>query len=106
MNKAGNFLIEVVREPIDAEIKQHLLLINRRWKEVSEQARAFIQYASVERMRREYIAGIASLVAWLDAAEALRAAQLHCNLAEVKAHVRALDVSKMISDGKSRYLTI
>ncbi len=42
LNESGNFLIEVVEEPIANEIKQQLLLINRRWKDVSDQAKQFL----------------------------------------------------------------
>lgn len=93
MNESGNFLIEVVREPIAADIKQQLLLINRRWKDVSEQARDFIQHESIERALREYRAGLAKINDWLARTEALCAARLTCNLHAVKDHVRALDVS-------------
>ena len=93
MNEAGNFLIEVVHEPIAAEIKEQLLLINRRWKDVSEQAQAFLQHQSIERHQREYRAGLARLLHWLKMTEALTKVELNCNFREVKEHMRALDVS-------------
>ena len=42
LNESCNFLIEVVREPIANELKQQLLLINRRWKDLSDQAKDFL----------------------------------------------------------------
>ena len=55
LNDSCNFLIEVVREPIANELKQQLLLINRRWKDLSDQAKAFlsvsIDYSGLPRHR-------------------------------------------------------
>ncbi len=42
LNESCNFLIEVVQEPIANELKQQLLLINRRWKDVCDQAKVFL----------------------------------------------------------------
>ena len=46
LNDSCNFLIEVVREPIANELKQQLLLINRRWKDLSDQAKDFLSVST------------------------------------------------------------
>lgn len=93
LNESGNFLIETVQEPIADEIKQQLLLLNRRWMDVSDQAREFLQSESVERSRREYQSGVENLTEWLDQTEAMLATDLDCDLQEVKQHAKNLDVS-------------
>ena len=92
LNDSGNFLIEMSEEPIAAEIKQQLLLINRRWKDVSEQAKAFMQQETSERSRREYRLGVDQLREWLDRTEGVIASPVDCDLQAVRAHVKLLDV--------------
>ena len=94
LNKAGNFLIEVVTEPVGREIKEQLLMINRRWEDAGTEARHFVQYESVEKTRREYQAIVDATEAWLVAVEQLAGSRdLPCEHAEVKTHVHQLDVS-------------
>lgn len=43
LNETGNFLIETTEEPVAAEIKQTLLMLNRRFKDLVEQFQTFKQ---------------------------------------------------------------
>ena len=43
MNESANFLIEMCQEDVTFDVKQQLLLINRRWKEVFEQSKVSLQ---------------------------------------------------------------
>ncbi len=46
LNESCNFLIEVVQEPIAVELKQQLLFLNRRWKDLSDRAKEFLSVSS------------------------------------------------------------
>jgi len=82
LNDSGNFLIETVEEPIATEIKQTLLMLNGRFKELVKQ---FRQLKAVEIMSR--------LTQWLKHSEELMARELPCKHAVLKEYLNSLDVS-------------
>ena len=95
MNTSGDFLIEVVTPDVARELKEQLLIVNRRWEDVGEEAKQFVAREGAERGRREYGDIVSRLEAWLSAAETLAGPRnlLPCNHGDVKAHVQQLDVS-------------
>ena len=54
MNDSGNFLIEVVTEPVAVEIKEQVLMLNRRWDDVGSEAKRFVAQETAEKGRRDY----------------------------------------------------
>ena len=96
MNEAGNFLIEVVREPIAAEIKQNLLLVNRRWADVSTGAENFMKAFTAEQLRQEYGVGLQRLLEWLERAEVVMEHRAEVNLADARNHAKALEVRRQL----------
>ena len=94
LNEAGNFLIETVEEPVAAEIKQTLLMINRRYKDLVEQFQTFKQVEVIGKARKEYGDGILRLSQWLKGAEDLLAREVPCKHALLREYLNELDVSE------------
>nr|XP_006824848.1 PREDICTED: nesprin-1-like [Saccoglossus kowalevskii] len=53
LNDSGNFLIEVCKEDVSFDIKQQLLLLNRRWKDIFEQGKIYMKEEEAERLQRQ-----------------------------------------------------
>nr|KAF6341460.1 hypothetical protein mMyoMyo1_011887 [Myotis myotis] len=54
MNDAGNFLIETCDEVVSRDLKQQLLLLNGRWRELFMEVKQYARADEVDRMKREY----------------------------------------------------
>ena len=93
LNESGNFLIETVEEPVAAEIKQTLLMLNRRFKDLVEQYTHYKQVEVVGKARKEYNEGLLRLTQWLKGAEDLLAQEVPCKHALLKEYLNELDVS-------------
>nr|XP_039255183.1 nesprin-1-like [Styela clava] len=69
MNASGNFLIETCDENVSKDVKQQLLLLNGRWKQVYEVCKGYMREEELARMREEFHIGISGLQKWLDNVE-------------------------------------
>ncbi|KAF6114471.1 hypothetical protein HJG60_010466 [Phyllostomus discolor] len=70
MNDAGNFLIETCDEVVSRDLKQQLLLLNGRWRELFMEVKQYARADEVDRMKKEYTDSVTSLSDF--AADALR----------------------------------
>ncbi|EPQ19233.1 Nesprin-1 [Myotis brandtii] len=61
MNDAGNFLIETCDEVVSRDLKQQLLLLNGRWRELFMEVKQYARADEVDRMKREYTDGVTAL---------------------------------------------
>lgn len=93
LNEAGNFLIETTEEPVAVEIKQTLLMINRRFKDLADQFQHFKQVEVVGKARKEYNDGLLRLTQWLKDAEELVAREVPCKHTVLKDYHNEIDVS-------------
>ena len=93
LNESGNFLIETVEEPVAAEIKQTLLMVNRRFKELVEQYQTYKQVEVVGKARKEYGVGLNKLSNWLKDAEESLVREVPCRHTELRDYLNELDVS-------------
>ena len=55
----------------------------------------YLQQEAVDKTRREYRCGVNHLEEWLDNAETLISSPVNCNLQELRARVKSVDVSRM-----------
>ncbi|XP_070576380.1 nesprin-1-like [Ptychodera flava] len=91
LNDSGNFLIEVCQEEVSFDIKQQLLLLNRRWKDIFEQGKIYMKEEEAERLQREYAAGLKTLTIWLDKSEKILLGPVECTYKGLKDHAQDLD---------------
>lgn len=96
LNDSGNFLIETCREPVAAEIKQTLLMLNRRFKEMLDGHSHFQQVEVIGKARDSYASGVDIISQWLKNAEELLAREVPCRHPELKDFLQDLDVSFII----------
>uniref|UniRef100_A0A8B9WRX6 Calponin-homology (CH) domain-containing protein n=1 Tax=Bos mutus grunniens TaxID=30521 RepID=A0A8B9WRX6_BOSMU len=54
MNDAGNFLIETCDEMVSRDLKQQLLLLNGRWRELFMEVKQYARADELDRMKKEY----------------------------------------------------
>uniref|UniRef100_A0A5F9C856 Spectrin repeat containing nuclear envelope protein 1 n=1 Tax=Oryctolagus cuniculus TaxID=9986 RepID=A0A5F9C856_RABIT len=54
MNDAGNFLIETCDEMVSRDLKQQLLLLNGRWRELFMEVKQYARADDMDRMKKEY----------------------------------------------------
>uniref|UniRef100_A0A671FP75 Spectrin repeat containing nuclear envelope protein 1 n=1 Tax=Rhinolophus ferrumequinum TaxID=59479 RepID=A0A671FP75_RHIFE len=54
MNDAGNFLIETCDELVSRDLKQQLLLLNGRWRELFMEVKQYARADEMDRMKKEY----------------------------------------------------
>ncbi|CAH1803094.1 unnamed protein product, partial [Owenia fusiformis] len=94
LNEAGNFLIEVCEETVAGEIKQQLLLINRRWKDLFDQIRVYQEQEASQMTQDQYEKGVMSIASWLNHTEALHIVDVECAIVPVKQHNQNLESKK------------
>ncbi|KAG5265767.1 hypothetical protein AALO_G00246160 [Alosa alosa] len=68
MNDAGNFLIETCDETVSRDLKQQLLLLNGRWRELFVKVKHYARVDEVDKLRKDYEESISVLKAYVDAA--------------------------------------
>ena len=93
MNDSANFLIETTKEPIAAEIKQTVLMINRRFKDLVDGFHHFQQVEVIGRARQNYGEGVQRISEWLKSAEELLVQEVPCVHTSLKDHLQDMDVS-------------
>uniref|UniRef100_A0A3Q3KI06 Calponin-homology (CH) domain-containing protein n=1 Tax=Monopterus albus TaxID=43700 RepID=A0A3Q3KI06_MONAL len=67
MNDAGNFLIETCDETVSRDLKQQLLLLNGRWRELFINVKHYARADEVDKLRQDYQDGINTLKMFMDA---------------------------------------
>uniref|UniRef100_A0A8D2LVZ1 Spectrin repeat containing nuclear envelope protein 1 n=1 Tax=Varanus komodoensis TaxID=61221 RepID=A0A8D2LVZ1_VARKO len=104
MNDAGNFLIETCDETISRDLKQQLLLLNGRWRELFMQVKQYARADELDRMRKEYSDGIAALSAFTDEAKRKIHVPLEVSFLNVKMFVQELeDIKQKVPVMESQY---
>uniref|UniRef100_A0A8C3G4V1 Calponin-homology (CH) domain-containing protein n=1 Tax=Cyclopterus lumpus TaxID=8103 RepID=A0A8C3G4V1_CYCLU len=70
MNDAGNFLIETCDETVSLDLKQQLLLLNGRWRDLFLKVKQYACVDEMEKWRKDYLKAVSALKELLDIAEA------------------------------------
>ncbi|KAL5008450.1 hypothetical protein ScPMuIL_014031 [Solemya velum] len=90
-NDAATFLIEVCEDSVGAEIKQMVLLLNRRFIELSDQYQTFQQVEVIGKAKSQYNEGVARVSQWLKNAEDLLVQEVPCVHNILKEYLQELD---------------
>ncbi|CAL1544282.1 unnamed protein product [Lymnaea stagnalis] len=96
LNESANFLIEGATPPVANEIKQMVLMLNRRFTDVIEGFQSYHQNEVIGKAKTEYEAGVNSLSEWLADSLEMLEHKIPCIHADLKAYLLELD--KMSTD--------
>uniref|UniRef100_A0A8C3KS51 Calponin-homology (CH) domain-containing protein n=1 Tax=Calidris pygmaea TaxID=425635 RepID=A0A8C3KS51_9CHAR len=91
MNDAGNFLIETCDETISRDLKQQLLLLNGRWRELFMQVKQYARADELDKMKKEYLDGVAHLTAFIDGSNRKFSVPVEVSFLDVKMFVQDLE---------------
>nr|XP_019953051.1 PREDICTED: nesprin-1-like [Paralichthys olivaceus] len=69
MNDSGNFLIETCDETVSLDLKQQLLLLNGRWRDLFLQVKQYAREDELEKWRKDHLKAALALKVLLDSAE-------------------------------------
>ncbi|XP_013912844.1 PREDICTED: nesprin-1-like [Thamnophis sirtalis] len=91
MNDAGNFLIETCDETVSRDLKQQLLLLNGRWRELFMQVKQYARADELDRIKKEYLDGVAALSAFIDDVKRKIHTHLEVSFLNVKLFVQEME---------------
>ncbi|KAJ7342117.1 hypothetical protein JRQ81_009049, partial [Phrynocephalus forsythii] len=104
MNDAGNFLIETCDETISRDLKQQLLLLNGRWRELFMQVKQYARTDELDRLRKDYLDGVATLSAFIDEAKRKIHIPLEVSFLNVQMFIQEMeDVKQKVPVMESQY---
>ncbi|XP_010018863.1 PREDICTED: nesprin-1-like, partial [Nestor notabilis] len=91
MNDAGNFLIETCDETISRDLKQQLLLLNGRWRELFMQVKQYARADELDKMKKEYLDGVTHLTAFIDGSNRKFSVPVEVSFLDVKTFAQDLE---------------
>uniref|UniRef100_A0A3Q4N1A1 Nesprin-1 spectrin repeats region domain-containing protein n=1 Tax=Neolamprologus brichardi TaxID=32507 RepID=A0A3Q4N1A1_NEOBR len=94
MNDAGNFLIETCDETVSLDLKQQLLILNGRWRDLFLKVKQYAHSDELEKWRKEHLKAIWALKELLDTAEAKLNAPVQVSFLSVRAFLQDVENTK------------
>uniref|UniRef100_A0A672YM97 Nesprin-1 spectrin repeats region domain-containing protein n=1 Tax=Sphaeramia orbicularis TaxID=375764 RepID=A0A672YM97_9TELE len=94
MNDAGNFLIETCDETVSRDLKQQLLLLNGRWRELFVKVKHYARADEVDKLRQDYQDGINTLKMFMDATNEKMTTPVQVSFLNVRAFVQDVEEIK------------
>uniref|UniRef100_A0A3B3DBY4 Calponin-homology (CH) domain-containing protein n=1 Tax=Oryzias melastigma TaxID=30732 RepID=A0A3B3DBY4_ORYME len=92
MNDAGNFLIETCDETVSLDLKQQLLLMNGRWRELFLNVKQYAHLEELEKWRKDHLKAVWALKELLDSAEAKLNAPVQVSFLSVRSFLQDVEV--------------
>ncbi|KAG7263156.1 hypothetical protein CRUP_038029, partial [Coryphaenoides rupestris] len=106
MNDAGNFLIETCDETVSRDLKQQLLLLNGRWRELFVKVKHYARADEVDKLKTDYQEGINTLKLFLDATNEKMSAPVQVSFLNVRTFVQDLLAKDSPEDEVSQMLAL
>ncbi|RXM34120.1 Nesprin-1 [Acipenser ruthenus] len=107
MNDSGNFLIETSDETVSRDLKQQLLLLNGRWRELFVKVKQYVRADEVDKIRKEYQDGISALKAFLDTANEKMTAPVDVSFLNVRTFVQEVeDIKQKVPVMEAQYKSV
>uniref|UniRef100_A0A3Q4H2T0 Calponin-homology (CH) domain-containing protein n=1 Tax=Neolamprologus brichardi TaxID=32507 RepID=A0A3Q4H2T0_NEOBR len=94
MNDAGNFLIETCDDTVSRDLKQQLLLLNGRWRELFVKVKHYARADEVDKLRQDYQDGINTLKMFMDATNEKMTAPIQVSFLNCRAFVQDVEEIK------------
>ncbi|XP_077587652.1 nesprin-1 [Stigmatopora nigra] len=94
MNDAGNFLIETCDDLVSRDLKQQLLLLNGRWRELFVKVKYYARADEVDKLRYDYQDGLDTLKMFMDATDEKMNAAVQVSFLNVRAFVQEVEEIK------------
>uniref|UniRef100_A0AAV2JAL2 Calponin-homology (CH) domain-containing protein n=1 Tax=Knipowitschia caucasica TaxID=637954 RepID=A0AAV2JAL2_KNICA len=94
MNDSGNFLIETCDELVSRDLKQQLLLLNGRWRELFVKVKQYARADEVDKLRQDYHDGINTLKIFMDGTDEKMTAPVQVSFLNVRAFVQDVEEIK------------
>ncbi|KAK3089398.1 hypothetical protein FSP39_003323 [Pinctada imbricata] len=91
LNESANFLIQTTKDPIAAEIKENVMMVDSRFKDLVDAFNHFQQVEVIGRARQDYSEGVERISGWLKNTEDLLAQDIPCVHTPLKEHLQDLD---------------
>lgn len=91
VNKAGNFLIDISKETTAVQIKQTLVLLNKRFTNLVVEFQSYLQNEVIGKAHAEYEKGVLSVNSWLNNTIDILDRVVKCIHADLKAYLLELD---------------
>nr|XP_029132983.1 nesprin-1-like [Labrus bergylta] len=91
MNDAGNFLIETCDETMSLELKQQLLLLNGRWRDLFLKVKQYARADELEKWRKDHLKAVTTLKELLDTAEAKLNAPVQVSFLSVRGFLQDVE---------------
>ena len=92
LNDSATFLINVVEDPIATEIKDNMLMMNRRWNDVIVQVDNIVKRQSAEKSQQEYAGGLHALKDWTQNTDTVVNSECNCTAKELQEYHNTLQV--------------
>ncbi|RXM34941.1 Nesprin-1 [Acipenser ruthenus] len=107
MNDAGNFLIETCDETVSRDLKQQLLLLNGRWRELFVKVKQYARADEVDKIRNDYQDGISVLKSFVDTANKKMTETLDVSFLNVRTFVQDVeDIKQKVPAMEAQYKTV
>ncbi|MEQ2157468.1 hypothetical protein GOODEAATRI_002167, partial [Goodea atripinnis] len=94
MNDAGNFLIETCDETVSLDLKQQLLLLNGRWRDLFLKVKQHAHSDELEKWRKDHLKALWTLKELLETAEAKLNAPVQVSFLSVRAFLQDVESTK------------
>uniref|UniRef100_A0A8C7CRJ2 Spectrin repeat containing, nuclear envelope 1b n=1 Tax=Oncorhynchus kisutch TaxID=8019 RepID=A0A8C7CRJ2_ONCKI len=91
MNDAGNFLIETCDETVSRDLKQQLLLLNGRWRELFVKVKHYARADEVDKLKQDYQDSIATLKTFMNATNDKMTAPVQVSFLNVRTFVQDVE---------------
>ncbi|CAI9612033.1 unnamed protein product [Staurois parvus] len=91
MNDSGNFLIETCDDTVSKDIKQQLLLLNGRWRDLFVEVKHYARADDFQRAKKEYAEGLIALAAFAEGGNERISIPLEVSFLNVKMFVQDLE---------------
>uniref|UniRef100_A0A672NAB1 Nesprin-1-like n=1 Tax=Sinocyclocheilus grahami TaxID=75366 RepID=A0A672NAB1_SINGR len=106
MNDAGNFLIETCDETVSRELKQQLLLLNGRWRELFVKVKHYARADEVDKLRKDYDDGIEALKAFIDLANERMNTPVQVSFLNIRTYLQDVeDIKHKVPSMEAAYKT-
>uniref|UniRef100_A0A673LCT4 Nesprin-1 spectrin repeats region domain-containing protein n=1 Tax=Sinocyclocheilus rhinocerous TaxID=307959 RepID=A0A673LCT4_9TELE len=106
MNDAGNFLIETCDETVSRELKQQLLLLNGRWRELFVKVKHYARADEVDKLRKDYDDGIEALKAFIDSANERMNTPVQVSFLNIRTYLQDVeDIKHKVPSMEAAYKT-